>query len=44
MLGAADARGSPMAFVFLPHATITLSGSAVTARSAAGIVRSLRPR
>jgi hypothetical protein len=35
--------GRTMAFVFLPHAMITLSGSAVTPRSAAAIARSLRP-
>ncbi len=35
--------GSTMAFVFLPHAMVTLSGTAVTPRSAAAIARSLRP-
>jgi hypothetical protein len=35
--------GTTMAFVFLPHAMITLSGTAVTPRSAAAIARSLRP-
>jgi hypothetical protein len=35
--------GGTMAFVFLPHAMVVLSGSAVTRRSAPAIVRSLRP-
>jgi hypothetical protein len=35
--------GSPVAFVFLPHAVLMLSGSAVTPRSAPAIARSLRP-
>jgi hypothetical protein len=38
-----DPPGTPVAFLFLPHATLTLSGTAVTPRSAAGIARSLRP-
>jgi hypothetical protein len=43
MFGTTDAPGSTMAFVFLPHAMITLSGTAVTPRSARAIARSLRP-
>lgn len=35
--------GSSVAFVFLPHAMITLSGPAVTPRSAPAIARALRP-
>jgi hypothetical protein len=35
--------GKTMAFVFVPNAMITLSGTAVTPRSAAAIARSLRP-
>jgi hypothetical protein len=33
----------PVAFVFLPNATVTLAGSAVTQASAAAIARALRP-
>jgi hypothetical protein len=32
-----------MAFVFLPNAMITLSGTGVTPRSARAMARSLRP-
>jgi hypothetical protein len=35
--------GTTIAFVFVPHAMITLSGTGVTPRSARGIARSLRP-
>lgn len=35
--------GSAVAFVFLPHAVLMLSGAAVTPRSAPAIARSLRP-
>jgi len=35
--------GNTMAFVFLPHAMIALSGTALTPRSAPAIARSLRP-
>jgi hypothetical protein len=35
--------GGVLAFVFLPTATVTLSGTAVTGRSAAAIARALRP-
>jgi hypothetical protein len=38
-----DPPGTPVAFVFLPHATVTLSGAAVTPRSALAIAQSLRP-
>lgn len=43
IFGTTDAPGTTMAFVFVPHAMITLSGSDVTPRSAAAIARSLRP-
>jgi hypothetical protein len=42
-IGTGADPGRTMAFVFLPHAMITLSGTAVTPRSAAAIARSLRP-
>ena len=35
--------GKTMAFVFLPHAMITLSGTGVTPHTARAIARSLRP-
>jgi hypothetical protein len=35
--------GSAVAFLFLPHAMVMLSGTAVTPRSAPAIARSLRP-
>jgi hypothetical protein len=35
--------GSSVAFVFLPHAALMLSGPAVTSRSAPAIARALRP-
>lgn len=43
MIGTGANTGRTMAFVFLPHAMITLSGTAVTRASAAAIARALRP-
>ena len=43
VIGTGANPGKTMAFVFLPHAMVTLSGTAVTPGSAAAIARTLRP-